>query len=180
MVAQKKHRHTWRFNGTLGTDRVLFYCPDASCKEITERAATKAETRLIKSHQREAFADISAVHKMWNSYCNLVEAKGLAGYDASRLMEKWAAKQPEGHVFYVPCDDASFMGSDLWLIEHKTHNRYMGTSMVYIPQDEDRSRAFLYTGHRLVLAKTLKEIQRLAAPIQKQEAADAKAWGSCY
>jgi hypothetical protein len=169
----RKCKHVWRFNSERNRHlRLQFWC--SKCKTYCERAASKSEREILKSHYKEF--DNSDLHKVWHSYVHVVQNSGRGGYEAQELMAQWAAQQPNGHVHFVGCDDSSHMGSDLWIIEHKTKNKYMGSTVVYIPQDEVHNEFFLYPGHRKELARALASIEKLAKPIQKREAAKDAAW----
>ena len=67
------------------------------------------------------------------------------GWNLIEEAEKFAKKHPE-HVRVVPCDDETHSSSALILIEHKCKNRYLGTSVVFVPQiaNHDPVKFFLY------------------------------------
>lgn len=92
------------------------------------------------------------------------------GYDLMKRVEKWAKKYPS-EVHIVGVDDDVFASSVLVLIEARTHDSYMGTSVIYIPQctGEKPIRFFLYPCHRAGLITALKEIAKEEVPRRKRE-----------
>ncbi len=104
----------------------------------------------------------TSLHKVWFDFCKRFKNEDkylFIGYELMQKVEKWAKKYPKD-VFISPCDDAVFASSLLVLIEHRTKNEYMGTTVVVIPQctGETPLEFFLYLTHRKQLIKILEKL----------------------
>jgi hypothetical protein len=119
----------------------------------------------------------TGVHKVWREFTNKFkefkdneENYVCIGCDLEDKIQKWAKKYPDD-VRIIGCDDSTFSSSCLVLIEHKSKDQYMGTTVVYIPQctGEKPIEFFLYSSHRDNLIEALLCINRQAKVVQKAE-----------
>lgn len=160
-----KHKHNYKvisYSGLTAT----FVC---KCGMNVIINFTKDENQVIRRLLKEELRASVGVHRVWYSFIRNFKIKGkeqfkFTGYELITKVEKWA-KNHKNDVILCACDDSHFMDSLLCLVDHKTKNSYMGTTMVYIPQNGiGTSEAFLYPGHAkgLIagLGKTLKEFDR--------------------
>lgn len=167
------HRHKFSVSGWTGSDVIVFRC---RCGTERQRKMTREEKSQYRRERAEMFKparkdDLHAVFKDFvKRFRNKDETWRFVGYDLMQRVENWAKKYPTG-VWVLSCDDNYFSSSVLILIEHRTKNRYMGTTVVYIPQcaGEQPIRFFLYPDHRDSLIAALTQIKFEAAPIQKRE-----------
>ncbi len=170
----KKHKCKYFYSYSRGIDKIGFRC--AVCKLFMERDTSQAEKSDLREHQHVMKVESTRIHKVFHSYIKNIRDKGFKGYDASVAMTKWAKRQPKGHVHLVSCDDSSHMGSDLWLIEHKTESTYMGTTVIYLPQDLNSREFFLYPYNVAQLNRVLTKIEKAAAPIRRAQIKHEAAW----
>jgi len=134
----------------------LFYRCRCGCSREKTLPMTRADEKVLRISQPD-------VHRVWHEFCRKFGANigwKSRGAELQDAVEEWAEKYPED-VQIVGCDDNHFMSSILVLIEHQAKDRYMGTSVIFIPQNEDDpSDFFLYPGHRGALEKALATIWR--------------------
>lgn len=97
-----------------------------------------------------------------------MKVKKYHNFDLRIRMEKWSKKYPD-NVKVVHCDDSLHMGSRLFLVEHKTKDHYMGTTMIYVPQAGHESVSFLYPSHRDELITALVSIKNVSKIVKKAE-----------
>ncbi len=161
------HRHSFRYSSCKGKN-VTFRC---SCGEFRERKAKREEAQWLK----ESLKKSSLVHKVWHDFVQRFgdspKSWKCEGADFQDRVEKWAEKYPND-VRITTCDDSYFSTSLLVLIEHRTANAYMGTTVVVIPQcsGDPPSQFFLYPGHALALIEALKDVRAKAVPVEKADA----------
>jgi hypothetical protein len=107
-----------------------------------------------------------------DSYAPTHERFRWYGYDLMQRIEKWAAQFPHD-VRVVGCDDSYHSGSDLVLIEHRTRDQYMGTTVVYLPQcsGDPPAQFFLYPGHRDDLVCALQSVRAASRPVERAQQA---------
>ena len=174
----------WEVESWRGVEPVHVTLRCERCGLAYERPATKREAACSPGFFEEK-APADDIHYVWHRFCDeVLEAKTeggelLRGYQLSLAAEEWAKKFPR-HVRLVSCDDSHHSSSDLILVEHMAKRKYMGTTVVYIPQNgpvgEDLATGryasfFLYGGHRWELMETLKQID---AQARKKGAAQNK------
>lgn len=83
----------------------------------------------------------------------------VRGYRAVKRIVKFASKNPE--VIDVCCDDHIFSSSNIFLIPHSTKKKFMGVTMLFVPQcAEEQNIMFLYPGHLDNLIKQLTKLQK--------------------
>jgi hypothetical protein len=177
---------------------VCFNC--RKCTTRYERAATAAEKRVFEKYRADDFPKKDKpendVHRVYHEFCKKFykfhktgESEFLGkmfpqgeskprwtGYALDQRVEKWAEKYPDD-VRMVRVDDDYFSSSSLVLIEHKTKKKYMGTTVVFIPQcaPDPIATFFLYPSHRRGLVEALAAIEGQAKPIQLAERTHQKA-----
>ena len=180
MNTKKKSKHTHRYSyyGRTGTDKAMIAIFKCKCGDEVQRPMTKAEMRW----QQPFSPKDGGVHRVWYEFIKKfmkrtnqqwVRMKGFKrkcliykevfrweGYKMMVKAGEWARRHPND-VQVVVCDDDCHASSILLLIDHKTHDKYMGTSVVYIPQctGEKPIKFFLYPNHRSCLITALKVIQ---------------------
>jgi hypothetical protein len=140
------------------------------CGEKVERKATPGERKFHDSYvDKIAWPE----HKVWHEFARKFKKNNAYLWIGANLMdrvERWATKYPND-VRIVNVDDSYFSSSILVLVEHRATMKYMGTSVVVIPQCSGESpiEFFLYPQHRRNLVKALGEITAAATPIEKRE-----------
>jgi hypothetical protein len=123
------------------------------------------------------------VHKVWHSFCDYMkkwyftkchgwkkdltrskreykvfDCKQMVGYEAMCRVSRYA-KDKDG-ILITGCDDSHHMGSDIALIVHDCEDRFMGTTMILMPQcGTDINQVFLYPHHLDRLIEKLQVIQ---------------------
>ena len=159
-----KHKFIWAgHRGDLKHNGVLIYrCRE--CREEKVLPMTKEDWDRIGFDQED-------VHKVWHDFCKKFKNDAGWEYQEAELqsaVETWAKDYPDD-VRIAGCDDTYFMSSDLVLIEHQSKNKYMGTTVVYIPQRGEPAEFFLYPGHRDWLDKALVGIWRKSQKVMTRE-----------
>lgn len=87
------------------------------------------------------------------------ESQKMVGYSAMCRIEKYAKDKED--IFISSCDDGSFMTSDVVLITHEDEKKFMGTTLILVPQSkQDINQIFLYPCHLNSLIEKLTEIQK--------------------
>lgn len=83
----------------------------------------------------------------------------LTGYDVMTDIRNYIMKHKE--IKMVAVDDDVFSGSQLLLIPHETKNKFMGTTVMFVPQCTTTQNVFfLYPDAVDNLIKELREIQK--------------------
>jgi len=177
------HKHRFRLS-SLSSTTLTFQCVVGGrdcrtrCPEQRERPTTAAEKKVLKP-DLNIFPKkgVRHIHTIWWEFAKrfmLPDPGGLAfkwsGHELSRKVVKWAAKYPKD-VRIISCDDAFHASSQLVLIEHRKRDRYMGTTVCYIPQctGEQPICFFLYPSHRSGLITALREIAKASAPAERRQ-----------
>lgn len=162
-----RHRHKLSSTSSIGKNLTLnFRC---KCGDERSRPATKLE-QLIDRKEWKTTTDI---HRVWHAFQKKFMTEGgfnfkTEGYALMVAVEQWAKRYPND-VQVTGCDDSYHSGSDLVLIEHKTENSYMGTTVVVIPQNGSPCEFFLYPGHRKDLQHALQVIALASKSIKERE-----------
>jgi hypothetical protein len=141
-----------------GISKFLVGCPKVKC---TSKVKNSIASRINQSKRLNK--EMKELHKIFYSYCGLFPknpAKNLKGYAAMEAVKKWATKHPT--VRMVRVDDSFHANSDLIFIPHETKRKYMGTTVVFIPQctGEEPIEFFLYPKAVTKLQEVLKYIDR--------------------
>lgn len=181
-----RHRHRFTY-ASYGPGAILrFRC---ACGDFTERPATPAERRFCQKHVVD-FSKPMLIHAAWHDFVKKMKrfvktgetklgGKVFAcgrdeyrwrGYDLMERVAEWAKKWPDD-VRITGCDDSYHTSSDLVLIEHKSPDAYMGTTVIVITQNDGQPPAefFLYPDDANGLIDTLKAIRTVAKRIEKRE-----------
>lgn len=142
-------RHKWHFSSSRGVDpmEIGFRCEN--CKTEYLRKATKKEQKILERNHFYLGSPKRKddIHYVIHDFQRKFGKWNLTGYEFMVAVEKWAKKFPND-VQIIGCDDDSFMSSNLVLIEHKSEKAFMGTTVVYIPQNNGPvQQFFLYPGH---------------------------------
>lgn len=179
-----KHRHSYHVSCWNGGN-VTFRC---KCGEQVERKMTREERSKFREQMSlgRFIKPENDIHRVWHSFSKkfITRVNGKDEFNDCPVAElgdkviRWAKKFPKD-VKIVGCDDSYFSCSDLVLIEHRTARKYMGTSVVFIPQcsGDPPAQFFLYPGHLDDLINALKTIKKEAALRKRLETADSKANG---
>jgi hypothetical protein len=89
----------------------------------------------------------------------VLDFKQVKGYDAMTRIGKFADKNPG--IVEVRTDDDWFAGSSVFLIPHENEKKFMGTTVMVVPQcSPDGNLFFLYPHHLDNLIKELQKIQQ--------------------
>lgn len=151
------------------------------CNERVERKATPGERKFHAEWNSSIFKPLP-IHKVWHEFMRKFMPENKKTRQREWLdipsialmdrIEKWAEKYPKD-VFCLSVDDSHFTSSLLVLVDHKTEDKYMGTSVVMISQCSGAPPAefFLYPGHRDGLIAALVGIRAAARPVLKRESA---------
>ncbi len=143
--------------------KLTFCC---KCGERQERPMTKEEIREYRAKWKECAKDTKELHKVWHKFVSKFGSpKGwkLQGYDFMYAVEQYEKRNPE--ITVVGCDDAHFASSSIVLIPHKSQKRYMGTTMLIIPQlVGEITQVFLYPGHADALIEALRTLPKGEKP----------------
>lgn len=172
--------HTWDLI-SYGSKEITLGC--RLCLKRKTREPTEKELHTLyegKTFSKYMFGKKGepSVHDVWHDFrkrfMNDLTFK-YKGYELMQKVTRWAKKYP-ADVQIVGVDDNHFCGSDLVLIDSKTRDTYMGTSVVYIPQcsGEDPIQFFLYPSHREALLAALTTIKKAALPVQQTEKRNAR------
>lgn len=170
------HRHRYIVTCT-GHDEVTARCP---CGKERSRPATAAERRSLKDMLKVRSRRHNPHAVCWDFERRFLkrdrgEVVGWkwTGWAFIERVERWAKGRPQVRLTW--CDDTSFMSSLLVLIEHAAYRRYMGTSLMVIPQNgESPTMVFLYPSHTERLIDTLLDIRKVARPLEAQDRYDEK------
>lgn len=165
-------RHRWRYIGYTGVT-LDFHC--LACQQRASRPATKGEIRHLAANTSFKLRPPKSedVHAVWHDFerrfINRDGTYRLKGWGMMRAAERWGGRFPDD-VRIVRVDDSCFSSSILILIEHKTKDRYMGTSMVVVPQcsGEPPVQMFLYPNHCQGLVAALNEIGTVAKKTERR------------
>lgn len=171
-TAKRAHRHRWRASWT-SNDLVGYSC---ACGERFSRKADAVERRRIRAEQRSFFRPPrhANVHYVWHRMPFPKNFEELRDQDAKLAVGKkiaaFAKKHPK-QIFVLGCDDSWHANSDLILVTHEARDKWMGISVVMIPQCDGRPPAefFLYPCDLDPLVERLREFQRRARGVKRQE-----------
>jgi hypothetical protein len=128
-------------------------------KEIlgVHRVWFKLRNHLTRKYYRMT-KPFRAMGKLFGPSKELDYAK-LVGYDAMQMLERYAKKNRE--VRLIDVDDGHFANSTLVLIPHETGKKWMGVSVIFIPQCcPNQNEFFLYPCCVDSLIKELRSIQK--------------------
>ncbi len=171
------HRHRWDDFAYSG--RSISFCCRVEkngkrCQARYSRFMTKEEKKVRGHSAREMFHRPvqTNVHRVWHDFRKRFlpdDSWVYVGYALMTRVDKWAERFPKD-VQVLSCDDHAHAGSSLVIIEHKAPRRYMGTTVVFIPQctGENPICFFLYPEHRKAFVKAL---QSLDGPMRKSQRA---------
>lgn len=164
-----KTKHKCRFKLRSWTNEILSF--GCSCGLSKDRKSTKKEQKQLNIRYPLKAPLSENAHIVWHNFANTFFNNNgkfkIEGYALATHIEKWALKYPS-HVKIVHCDDHMFMGSRIFLIEHKAKDAYMGTTFIYVPQAGSPKQGFLYPSHRNDLIKALSSIKKESAAILKR------------
>ncbi len=83
----------------------------------------------------------------------------VKGYDAMTRIKRFAEKNPG--LIEVRTDDDWFAGSSVFLVPHETDKKFMGVTVMVVPQcSPDGNLFFLYPEHLNHLIEELQKIQK--------------------
>lgn len=157
-----KHVCKFVYSYRSGTN-IGFRCN--GCSETKQRKATRAEWRVATA----GFEKGKHIHRVYHNYMKKFrDDKGnykLTGYELMVAIARWAKRYPDD-VRVTSCDDDYFMSSEVVYIQHRTHDSYMGTSVIFIPQKGDQpNEMFLYPHALEAMLRTLIFIKKDAKPV---------------
>jgi len=132
---------------------------------VTDKDGKKHRLKHMSKKEMKAHGKQSdGMHRVWHIFNKEIRPNGKWMYIGSDLEDKVEefAKRFPNDVFVSYCDDTTFCSSTIALFEHKCATKYMGTSMLLIPQhDGEPSEVFLYPGHQLGLIRSLQALGKL-------------------
>lgn len=97
----------------------------------------------------------------------LVDFTKVANYRAAQRILNFTKRNPE--VVDVRCDDNTFSGSHIFLVPHCSKKDFMGTTMIFVPQNaREQNVMFLYPCHLDNLIKELQKMQKLEKKRRKK------------
>jgi len=100
----------------------------------------------------------------------VLDFKQVKGYDAMSAIRKYVDKHPE--IVECHTDDDWHTNSAIFLIPHETDKKYMGTTVLNVPQcSSDNNLFFLYPSD---LDNLIKELQKIQARQMEKNAEDYK------
>ncbi len=152
-----KHKHRWRPLYRSGIHSIGFGC---NCGKAVSRPLTDEEIILVKADQKQSAKETKEMHHIYHDFSKTFQSKKRdKGYTLIEKVRKWAIQYPTVQI--SRCDDQVHAGSDLVFIPHESKCRYMGTTVVYIPQctGEGPTEFFLYPAHTDSLIKVLQKIK---------------------
>lgn len=96
------------------------------------------------------FSDAKNLHRTFHKFLRALKRAGHDaepfGYDVMQWVEDYSTQNPK--VVVVGCDDNHFCSSDIVIIPHQSRKKFMGLTVMYIPQlGSDHAEFFLYPGH---------------------------------
>lgn len=137
------------------------------CDNREERDLTDVGHK-VASRSLQEMIDDNAVHETWWAFQkkfmpNRKRGWRWSGYDLMKRVADWAEGRADVHI--VACDDDWFCSSSLVVIEHSAPRKWMGLTVVYIPQctGEQPISFFLYPNHATTLVKLLKTLNARAS-----------------
>ena len=99
---------------------------------------------------QELMDEADNIHRLWHGLNEYVEKFGrnistLSGWDDIRMMDSFCEKHPE--IIRVHVDDSYHCNSYLYIVPHESEKRYMGATVIVVPQCcDERNQFFLYPG----------------------------------
>jgi len=171
-----KHKHHWMVCSWCGKE-VTYRC---KCGEEFTRKMTAEERKRQGAWLLLREPRATDVHHVWHKVPFPKSFETMKGQDkkieAGDAIEKFAKRYP-GEVIPLWCDDSYFAGSRLFLFTHEAERKWMGVTVVMIPQCDGRPPAefFLYPHHVDDLVRELRKIQKRSKNLAALEAKDAKA-----
>ena len=178
-----KHEHLWDVSSWSG-DEVSYRCRcDA---RFTRLMDDEEKARYQADHAFDPPPEKN-IHRVWHA----VQEDLPDGWDEERdqdakialgeVFEKHAEIEP-GQVVSLGCDDSHHASSDLVLVTHEAKAKWMGVTVVMIPQCDGKPPAqfFLYPGHVDALVDALHLIQMRSKEVadaeRREEYEDGKWW----
>ena len=158
------HKHKWKVL-SVSQREITFRC---NCGERVSRLTTANEKDLIKKYWNNSTKRSLELHKIAHEYSRKFEK--YVGYELMKRVRSWAVKHPS--VKLVVVDDSFFTSSLLVLIPHENEYDYMGTTVVFIPQNGVPVEFFLYERHLQNLQLALKAISKLHLKKRKKKEKD--------
>lgn len=154
-MKSSRHQHDYHFKSVSG-NTLTFVCNVPGCSSSKSRRGTEEELRLVDQfpsdsinwHWSHLMKEIRNGDGTWNA----------RGVELAMMVERFKREYPS-HVRIVRCDDELHQTSHLVLVEHKTRESYMGTSVLLIPQTGDPVTFFLYPRRRRDLMAALIAIE---------------------
>lgn len=171
-----KHKHNWNLNSHSGIGGI-WKC--TSCKETRTRNWSKKERKLVRASDKKMFnpSRNEDVHYWWHKFIKEVIGcqeyqRPVGDYKLIEKAKKWIAKYPQSKAQAIRVDDDYFAGSVTILFPHFSDYRFMGTTVLHIPQCTGGrcSRFFLYPNHFKDLILGLNQIKILQKKKYKKQA----------
>lgn len=112
---------------------------------------------------QEMMAESDQIHTLWHKLNAYVEKHGrdmntLSGWDDIRMMDAFCKEHHD--IIRVHVDDAYHCNSYLYVVPHEGEKRYMGATVVVVPQCCNiRNQFFLYPADNRGLMKACRELE---------------------
>ncbi|MCK5291280.1 MAG: hypothetical protein KAR39_04610 [Thermoplasmata archaeon] len=110
---------------------------------------------------QELMDEALEIHTLWHKLHDYLESHdrnidNLSGYDDIRCMDAFCKDNPD--IIRVHVDDSYHCNSYAYIVPHESEKRYMGATVLFIPQCCDtRNQFFLYPGdNRSLLSACLR------------------------
>jgi hypothetical protein len=92
---------------------------------------------MTEEELQEMFDETEEIHTLWYALNDYLEKHNrsintLSGYDDMRCMDAFCEEHPD--VIRVHVDDEHHCNSYVYIIPHEGKTRYMGATVVFVPQ----------------------------------------------
>ena len=112
---------------------------------------------------QEMMDEATEIHTLWYALHEYAEKHGrnidtLSGYDDMRMMDSFCKDNPD--IIRVHVDDSYHCNSYVYIIPHESEKKYMGATVVFVPQCCDtKNQFFLYPSDNRGLMRACKLLE---------------------
>lgn len=166
-MKSKSCTHNFELSSYTGKDPVKLTLRCVKCGSIKSRPASKLESRHLSKQSFDG--DVHrTIHDFSAKFIGQNHEYKWTGWDLIQRVERWAENKKD--VYTSSCDDEVFSSSMIVYIDHRSKKAYMGTTVIFIPQNSGSiSQLFLYPGHLNEMIDVLTKIKKDSRPIMKAE-----------
>lgn len=178
MNSKQRHQHKWEIRSYSGMSPPFVWerCTVSDCNRERRRKTKGAEAQRIKKYIRMSYRETTALHRVFHDFCRTFldeKREGspwkYRGYALMKKIERWARKYPD-FVRITGTDDSHHMNSLLCIIEHRTTRRWMGLTVILVPQNgEEPGEFFLYPEDQDALMLALISLMEKRQKIKARE-----------